>query len=38
MELTFIEWIKHLQKIKQDKCESIKKEIFNRYKGINIFR
>lgn len=38
MQLTFIEWIKHLHKIKQDEYERIKKEIFNRYKGINIFR
>jgi len=38
MELTFIEWIKHLEKTKQDKYESIKKEIFNRYKGIIIYR
>lgn len=37
MKLTFIEWIKHLEKIKQDKYESIKKEIFKMYKGINIY-
>ena len=38
MQLTFIEWIKHLQKIKQDEYESIRRKIYNQYRGIIIYR